>query len=402
MKQAYTPSKKVLENYANILINFALGGGKGIQKGDVVQLAVPDVASALALELQNAVLKAGGHPLVRIVPSNFDKDFFTYANTEQLTFFPEKYLREKAKMLDHTVSIIADINPTELADIDPKKIMLSREAKYPYREWLYAKEHTNEFSWTLGLWGTQAKADIVGLSLKEYWEQIIHACYLDAKDPIAEWRKLSNLQKEIQKKLNALEIEHVHVQGEDVDLIIQLGVHRAWKTGSGCNIPSFEHFTSPDWRGTQGWIKFNQPLYRYGNIIEGIELTFENGLVTHASATKGEHILKDMLATKNANKLGEFSLTDKRLSKITHPMAETLFDENIGGPFGNTHVAVGMAYKDCYKGEASKVSQSQWEEMGYNNSSVHTDIVSTTDRTATATLSDGSTVVIYKDGMFVL
>lgn len=402
MKQAYTPSKKVLENYANILINFALGGGKGIQKGDVVQLAVPDVASALALELQNAVLKAGGHPLVRIVPSNFDKDFFTYANTEQLTFFPEKYLREKAKMLDHTVSIIADINPTELADVDPKKIMLSREAKYPYREWLYAKEHTNEFSWTLGLWGTQAKADIVGLSLKEYWEQIIHACYLDAKDPIAEWRKLSNLQKEIQKKLNALEIEHVHVQGEDVDLIIQLGVHRAWKTGSGCNIPSFEHFTSPDWRGTQGWIKFNQPLYRYGNIIEGIELTFENGLVTHASATKGEHILKDMLATKNANKLGEFSLTDKRLSKITHPMAETLFDENIGGPFGNTHVAVGMAYKDCYKGEASKVSQSQWEEMGYNNSSVHTDIVSTTDRTATATLSDGSTVVIYKDGMFVL
>ncbi|HBA44605.1 TPA: hypothetical protein DEG21_05540 [Patescibacteria group bacterium] len=33
-------------------------------------------------------------------------------------------------------------------------------------------------------------------------------------------------------------------------------------------MPSFEIFTSPDWRGTNGWIKFNQPLYRYGNKIE--------------------------------------------------------------------------------------------------------------------------------------
>ena len=83
-------------------------------------------------------------------------------------------------------------------------------------------------------------------------------------------------------------------------------------------------------------------------------------------------------------------------------MAETLYDENIGGPFGNTHVAVGMAYKDCYKGETSKVTQKEWEEMGYNNSSVHTDIVSTTDRTVTAHLVDGTELVIYKGGLFVL
>ena len=402
MLESYTPSKKVLENYANILVNFALGKGKGIKKDDVVQIAVPDVAAPLALELQNAVLKAGGHPLVRIIPSNFDKDFYAYASKKQLSFFPEAYLREKANLLDHAISIIADINPTELADVDPKKIMLSREAKYQYKEWLYSKEHRDEFSWTLGLWGTQAKADIVGLSLEEYWKQIIHACYLEAKDPIAEWKKLSSLQKAIQKKLNALEIESVHIVGKDVDLHIAIGANRAWKTGSGCNIPSFEHFTSPDWRGTTGWIRFNQPLYRYGTIIEGISLEFANGTVVAASATKGEATLKDMLATKNADKLGEFSLTDKRLSRITHPMAETLYDENVGGPFGNTHVALGMAYKDCYKGVTAEVSKTEWEEMGYNNSSVHTDIVSTTNRTVTATLTDGSSLVIYKDGMFVV
>lgn len=398
----YIPSKKILEKYADVLVNFALNSGAGVKKGEVVQITVPDIAKPLAKELYIATLKAGAHPILKLSPTGFEREFFTYANKEQLTHFPEKYLRAKADLLQHAISIIADPDPNELKGIDSKKIMLSREASYPFREWLFAKEHKNEFSWTLGLWGTQAKADIVGLSLKEYWDQIIKACFLDTEDPVSEWKKLTKMQKDIMDKLNKLSIESVHITGEDVDLTIKLGANRAWKTGSGANIPSFEHFTSPDWRGTNGWIKFNQPLYRYGNIIEGVSLEFENGIVTKATAKKGQKVLRDMLATKNANKLGEFSLTDNRFSRITHPMAETLFDENIGGPFGNTHVAVGMAYKDCYKGNTATVTEKEWEDLGYNNSSVHTDIVSTTNRTVTATLQDGSKKVIYRNGRFTL
>ncbi len=398
----YTPSKKILEKYADVLVNFALNSGAGVKKGEVVQITVPDIAKPLAKELYIATLKAGAHPILKLSPTGFEREFFTYANKEQLTHFPEKYLRAKADLLQHAISIIADPDPNELKGIDSKKIMLSREASYPFREWLFAKEHKNEFSWTLGLWGTQAKADIVGLSLKEYWDQIIKACFLDTEDPVSEWKKLTKMQKDIMDKLNKLSIESVHITGEDVDLTIKLGANRAWKTGSGANIPSFEHFTSPDWRGTNGWIKFNQPLYRYGNIIEGVSLEFKNGIVTKATAKKGQKVLRDMLATKNANKLGEFSLTDNRFSRITHPMAETLFDENIGGPFGNTHVAVGMAYKDCYKGDTATVTEKEWEDLGYNNSSVHTDIVSTTNRTVTATLQDGSKKVIYTNGRFTL
>ena len=32
----YKPSKEIIERYAHVLVNFALGGGKGIKKGDVV------------------------------------------------------------------------------------------------------------------------------------------------------------------------------------------------------------------------------------------------------------------------------------------------------------------------------------------------------------------------------
>lgn len=400
--QEYIPSQKILKKYADVLVNFALNNGSGVKKGEVVQIAVPDIAKPLAKELQIAVLKAGAHPMLRLVPTGFERDYFTHASDAQLKHFPEKYLRAKANLLDHTISIIADPDPNELKGIDAKKIMLSRETQYPYREWLFAKEHKKKFSWTLGLWGTQAKADIVGLSLKEYWDQIIKACFLDKADPIAEWQKLTKMQNDIKNKLNELLIESVHVVGDDVDLHIRLGANRAWKTGSGCNIPSFEHFTSPDWRGTNGWIAFNQPLYRYGNVITGIRLEFKDGLVAKATAKTGKKVLLDMLATKDANKLGEFSLTDNRFSRITHPMAETLFDENIGGPFGNTHIAVGMSYRDCYKGDPATVKEKEWEKMGYNNSSVHTDIVSTTNRTVTATLQDRSTKVIYKDGRFTL
>src|SRR6185436_17176386 len=106
-----------------------------------------------------------------------------------------------------------------------------------------------------------------------------------------------------------------------VDLWVKLGEKRAWMGGSGRNIPSFEIFTSPDWRGTEGWIKFNQPLYRYGNVVSGIGLHFKKGVVVKATATQGNELLKSMLKSRNADKLGEYSLTDKRFSRITHAMA---------------------------------------------------------------------------------
>lgn len=402
MADQYIPSRTLLKKYADVLINFALGSGKGVQAGEVVEILVPDVAKPLALELQNATLKAGGHPLMRMYPTGLDKDFYNLANDDQLTFFPKEYLKAKADLISHRVDIVADHDPRELQFIDPSKMMKTRSVRKQYRDWLTEKELNGKFTWTIAIWGMQPLADEVGLSLKEYWRQIARGCFLDKANPIQEWRDVFGLQKDILKKLNALKIDHVHMEGPDVDLIIKLGEDRVWHGGSGRNIPSFECFTSPDWRGTNGWIKFNQPLYRYGNVLKDIRLEFKNGIITKSQARVGGKFLKEMLKTPNADKLGEYSLTDKRLSRITHVMGETLFDENIGGPHGNTHVAVGMAYKDCYRGDASKLSKEDWEARGYNDSAEHTDIISTTKRTVTATLTDGTEMVIYKNGMFTL
>jgi aminopeptidase len=83
-------------------------------------------------------------------------------------------------------------------------------------------------------------------------------------------------------------------------------------------------------------------------------------------------------------------------------MASTLFDENVGGPFGNTHIAVGKSYHDCYAGDPDGVDAEEWERLGFNESTVHTDIISTADRTVTATMRSGEDRVIYRDGQFQL
>jgi aminopeptidase len=305
-------------------------------------------------------------------------------------------------LFDHTIGIIADPKPDELADVDPKKILLARDSKKAIRDWFDAKENVGKFTWTVALWGVAAKAKEVGLSHEAYWHQIIKACFLDQADPIARWREVVKLQEKIKTKLNSLPIDWLYFKGADMDLEINIGQKRLWKGGEGRNIPSFEIFTSPDWRGTKGWIRFNQPLYRYGQIIRDISMRFERGHVASAKAKLGNKFLQEMLKSTNADKLGEVSLTDKRTSRITHVMAETLFDENIGGPFGNSHVAIGKAYRDCYLEDPSKLSDVEWQELGYNDSAEHTDLVTTTDRTVTAVMTDGSKKIIYKNGQFVV
>ena len=398
----YQPNSQLLKKYADVLVKFALNSGKGISIGEVVQCIVPDVAKPLLIALHQSILEAGGHPILRMIPTGTQKTFFDLASDDQLTFFPKKYFKARLNLIDHSVGIIAEHNMKELKGVDPKKIMLSSESGKVAREWMSDKEYAGKFTWTLGLYGTPQMAREAKLSLEDYWNEIIHACFLDKEDPIAEWKKVSKEQDRIKTELNNLEITHIHMVGEHIDLTLALGKNRQFVGGSGRNIPSFELFTSPDWKGTQGYIQFNQPLYRYGNLIKNVRLVFEKGKVVKATATKGQSLLREMLARPNADKVGEYSLTDASFSRIHKFMANTLFDENIGGKFGNTHIAVGMSYKDAYKGDPMKVSKSEWKKMGFNDSGEHCDIISTEDRTVTATLSDGTSRVIYSKGHFTV
>ena len=186
---------------------------------------------------------------------------------------------------------------------------------------------------------------------EEYWEQIIHACFLDSEDPLARWREVGERLESTRERLDALADRARARAGRGRRPAGRARGGAPLAGGRGRNIPSFEIFTSPDWRGTEGWIHCDQPLYRYGNLVRGIRLKFADGRVIEASAEENERVLKEMIATEGADRIGEFSLTDRRFSRITRFMAQTLYDENVGGAFGNTHIALGRAYQDAYDGD---------------------------------------------------
>jgi aminopeptidase len=41
------------------------------------------------------------------------------------------------------------------------------------------------------MYGTEAMAKEAGLSLEEYWNQIISACFLDEADPVQKWKEIN-------------------------------------------------------------------------------------------------------------------------------------------------------------------------------------------------------------------
>ena len=404
--QTYTPPQELLARYARLLVNYALGGGDGIKPGEVVHITAPDSAKALYVEACRAVWQSGGQVLDGFYPDDEDglavaRVRYEAASDEQLDYFPDRYFRGLVDQTDHSLHIMAENDPNALQGVDPAKIMRFRRSRRELIEWRNAKENAGEYSWTIGLYPTASMASEAGMSLEEYWDQVKLACFLDDEDPVARWREVNQQIEERAAWLNSLSIDRLHVQGEDADLWVKVGEKRKWIGGGGANVPSFEVFTSPDWRGTEGWIRFSEPLYIYGSLLKDVELHFSEGLVVRATASENEPLLKEMIATENADRVGEFSMTDAGLSRISRFMANTLYDENMGGPFGNTHVAVGMAIKQCYDGDPGSVSSEEWERLGFNDSVVHTDIVSTTDRTVTAVLTDGSERVIYSNGRFL-
>ena len=398
----YQPPKDILKKYAQILVKFALNSGQGIKKGDVVRLQFDSPALPLALETYKQILNQGGMPMVKMNEEEFERLFFQLANQDQLTFFPKKYSHSLVETINHSIYLLANRDPFYLKNVPVEKITLANQKRVLMRRWLNRKEDQGKFTWTLALYGTPGLAAEARLSLKAYWEQIIKACFLDKNNPLAKWREVFNQMNKTLKKLNQLAVKRLHLIAKDTDLWIGLGEKRKWIGGSGRNIPSFEIFTSPDWRLVEGKVFFDFPLYRYGNIIEGIYLEFRQGKIIKLKAMKNEKLLREIIRQKNADRIGEYSLTDRRFSRIDKFMATTLFDENFGGQWGNTHLAVGASYHDTYQGEPSSLTKKDWADLGFNESAEHCDIIAKQNRRVEAELSGGVKKIIYENGQFTI
>ncbi|MBW1741927.1 MAG: aminopeptidase [Deltaproteobacteria bacterium] len=391
-----------LEKYADVLLWGLTTARSGrFRKNDIVLIRGDLGAVKLIHRLQAKILDMGMHPVVRLgLTSEMEKTFYEKANHKQLVF-EAPGAKELHKKINGSLYLFAPESLTHLSGIDPKKIAKAAVARKPLRDLLRKREEKGVFGWTLCMLPTPELAKHARLSMRQYTNQVIKACYLDQDDPVQAWKSIYRNAMAVKKWINSMDVEYYHIESRSIDLRITPGKRRRWLGISGHNIPSFELFVSPDWRGTEGIYFANQPSFRNGNRVEGIRLEFKKGKAIKVKARKGEDFaIKQLSMDKGAKQIGEFSLTDKRFSKIDKFMANTLFDENHGGRYGNCHIALGASYSDTYDGDPSKLTEKKKKEVGLNDSALHWDLVNTEKKTVTAHLTSGKRVTVYDDGMF--
>lgn len=121
-----------------------------------------------------------------------------------------------------------------------------------------------------------------------------------------------------------------------------------------------------------GTVTSTKPLSYGGTLIDGFSLTFEQGRVVRLSASRGEEVLRDLVATD----LGAAHLGEVALVPHGSPVAQsgllfynTLFDENAA-----SHLALGAAYKFTMQG-GEAMTDEMFEAAGGNRSATHVDFM---------------------------
>ena len=388
-----------LNRYADVLIwALKVARKKPFRKQDTILLQYDRQALGLAEILYTRILHMGMNPIQRMgmtVP--MERGFYGAANGRQLVYLPPGD-KELYKSINGRIFLHAPDALTHLKNVDPLRIGKVLVARKFFRDILNKREEEGLYSWTLSTLPTDELAKQARMSSAKYTEQIIKACYLDFDDPVSRWQAILKEVTAIKRWLNSLKVKHLHIESENIDLTIKPGEKRLWIGVSGHNIPSFEIFTSPDWRETEGRYFANLPSFRSGNYVEGVRMTFDKGTVTKIGADTGEDFtVKQLDMDRGARRVGEFSLTDKRFSRIDRFMADTLYDENHGGRFGNCHLALGSSYSVTYNGDPAELTREAKRKMGFNDSALHWDLVNTEDKTVTAALEK---LLIYADGTF--
>ncbi len=395
-------SQEQIERYAEVLAwALQISRREKLRGGDLVLLRFDIAARELAEAVYELLVRKRLNVVQRLNPTaSMERSFFANAGMKQLMARTPGDL-EMARSLAGSIHILAPESLTHLMDVEAERIALAVNARKHLRDVLSELEQEGRYGWTICMVPTPALARSAGMRPEEYAGRVARACFLNSAEPVREWRRSLAQVRELQEWLAGLDIAGLHVESGGVDLRILIGDDRRWLGLTGHNIPSFELYVSPDCRSTEGTYYADLPSYRSGKIIARVRLRFREGRVVRCEAETGERFLRDQLQLdEGACRVGEFSLTDRRFSSIDRFMAVTLFDENHGGANGNCHLALGSSYADTFAGAPGDLTAVRRKELGFNDSSLHWDLVNTEPKMVTATLRGGGRKVIYENGQF--
>jgi aminopeptidase len=232
--------------------------------------------------------------------------------------------------------------------------------------------------------------------VERLWEKIAFCMRLDEPDPVAAWRDHVARLKARAAALTDLRADAIRYRGPGTDLTVGLLPDVRWLGGGGdtstgipyvANMPTEEVFTSPDARRAEGTIRSTLPLSLSGQIVRGLELTFEQGRAVRVEAESGADLVRTHLATiENADRLGELALVTKesRVGQTGTLFYDTLFDEN-----ATCHIAYGAGFPFLADGDPGD---------GLNTANTHVDfMVGGPELEVDAVLPDGTAVPLIRN-----
>jgi aminopeptidase len=232
--------------------------------------------------------------------------------------------------------------------------------------------------------------------VERLWELVAFCMRLDEPDPPAAWRAHIDSLVERAESLNELQADALRYRGPGTDLTVGLLPNMRWVSGASdttsgipyvANMPTEEIFTSPDARRTEGTIRSSLPLPLAGQIVRGLELTFEGGRAVRVEAESGAELVRSHFATiENADRLGEVALVTKesRVGQTGTLFYDPLFDEN-----ATCHIAYGAGFPFLADGDPGEA---------VNVANMHIDfMVGGPELEVDAVLSDGTEVPLIRN-----
>jgi len=236
-------------------------------------------------------------------------------------------------------------------------------------------------------------------------DAIFKASRADQEDPIGAWVVHNkNLQMRTDW-LNERNFAALRFYGGGTDLTVGLAKDHEWMGGASVarngitcnpNIPSEEVFTTPHAQKVEGTVRSTKPLSHQGTLIEDISVTFKEGRIIEASASRGQDVFLKLLDTDDgARRLGEVALVphSSPISQSGLLFYNTLFDENAA-----CHIALGQCYSKCFKNGAA-LSAEDVTERGGNSSMIHVDwMIGSDEIDIDGIAQDGTVTAVFRNG----
>ena len=405
------------ENKIDKLANLAVKRGVGLQKNQNLLITAPIESLPLVRKIAEHAYKEGASIVTPLfTDSDITLSRFKYAPDESFDSATDWLFNGMGEAFDNNTArmAIAGDDPMLLSQMDPDKV--SRANKAMAKAYKPARERITEFkiNWNIVSWPGSAWASRVfpELPLEEaivkLADAIFDASRASVDDPIQAWDDHNEKLRIKTNWLNEKNFAALQYNGPNTNLRVGLADEHEWMGGASkaqngiiCNpnIPSEEVFTTPHAYKVDGTVSSTKPLSYQGTLIDNIKVTFKEGKIIEAHASKGEEVLQKVLKSdEGASRIGEVALVphSSPISQSGIIFYNTLFDENAA-----SHIALGQCYSKCFKGELD-LSKEEITKRGGNSSMIHIDWMIGSDQIDVDGIDqNGDSVPIFRKGEWV-